>query len=542
MTQTPLPYPGLRAFARDESHLFFGREGSVNSMIERLAATRFLAVLGASGSGKSSLVRTGLLDGLELGFYAQAGARWAVVHLHPGGQPMRNLASGLAEISLVDPQPVDVEVLRALVARGPRSIVDWCVAGGMKPGHNLLLLVDQFEELFRYGDYAAREEAEAFVALLLESARAAEAPIHVVLTMRSEYLGACSLIQGLAEQINAGFYLTPRMSREECRLAIEGPASVSGFFIQPALVNQLLNDMASFAPWEEQSGVQQSQVLSRRADQLPLMQHLLNRLWLRAEASASSEAVTLTLDDYLATGGLAGALDAHGAQVIASLSPDDHADIEMIFRTLISGPDPTNAVRRPCRFAELAAEAKGGTAAARRIVDVFRAPDCNFLQPNADVPLEDGTVVDISHESLIRQWGALAEWLRNEARADANWRRLLMGAERRSAGEGSLLTGLDLDSLAAWWEAEQPTPLWAVRHGGRYEEVAIYLSDSREADAAGKKAARSRTARERTLLWSGVAVLTVLLGITVTLFIRAYVANEQSMTSKIALEQSNKKL
>ena len=92
---TVLPYPGLRAFRRDETMLFFGRENCVDAMIERLAATRFLAVLGASGSGKSSLVRTGLLEGLELGFYANAGARWRIVETKPGGAPMRNLAAAL---------------------------------------------------------------------------------------------------------------------------------------------------------------------------------------------------------------------------------------------------------------------------------------------------------------------------------------------------------------------------------------------------------------------------------------------------------------
>ena len=155
-------------------------------------------------------------------------------------------------------------------------------------GTNLLLLVDQFEELFRYSAYAEREEAEAFVALLLESARAplGEARIYVAITMRSEYLGAAALIDGLAEAINNGLYLTPRMSREQVRDAIVGPAAVCGFEIEPALVNRLLNDLTSFAPWEDDTG-HQLERLVRRADQLPLMQHVLNRLWSLAAATAA---------------------------------------------------------------------------------------------------------------------------------------------------------------------------------------------------------------------------------------------------------------
>ena len=553
MTTHNLPYPGLRAFRREESHLFFGRESCVDAMINRLAATRFLAVLGASGSGKSSLVRTGLLDGLELGFYANAGSRWTVIDLHPGGQPMRNLASALANASIDNPEPADIELLCALVTRGPRSIIKWCLSGALKPDYNLLILVDQFEELFRYGDYAAREEAEAFVALLLESAHAKEVPIHIVLTMRSEYLGVCSLVQGLAEQINAGFYLTPRMTREECRQAIEGPAAVGGFSIQPALVNQLLNDMASFAPWEEETGVQQSQILSRRADQLPLMQHLLNQLWLRAHERSPQTAIALTMTDYHETGGLAGALDAHGAQVISTLQEEDPENIEMIFRALVSGPDPTNAVRQPCQFADLVVEAKGSVSAARRIINAFRAIDCNFLQPESDVPLEYDTVIDISHESLIRQWVVLAEWLRHEARADANWCRLLIGAERHSTNDGDLLAGNELQYLASWWDKDRPTIPWSKRHGGQYEEVAAYLTTSRDAEAANKKAAedaqaakrqaaRDQEKRKRQILVAGVFGLSTLLAVAINEWQKGRILNEKFAKINRAIEDKNRLL
>jgi hypothetical protein len=508
-----LPYPGLRSFQRDEAHLFFGRDDCIDDMIDRLARSRFLAVLGASGSGKSSLVRTGLLSSLDLGFFARAGARWSVVEFTPGGRPLRNLAGALQAVDASD-AGLNPELLAGLLARGPRSIAEWCLGGGIPEGHNLLILADQFEELFRYGDYAGREEAEAFIGLLLESARAPDIPIHVVLTMRSEYIGACALFPGLAEEINAGFYLTPRMSREECRSAIEGPAAIAGFDIEPVLVNQILNALASFAPWEEERGVAQSQLLSRRADQLPLMQHLLNRLWLRARARARAGEgegpLVLRYEDYEDVGGLAGALDAHGAEILATLDAADRAAVPAVFRALVSGPDPTNAIRRPCRFDQIAADVAGGHATARRIVDTFRAADCNFLRPPIGEPLDDGTLVDISHESLIRQWSLLSEWLREEARAGANWRRLLVAADRHAAGEGDLLAGLDLASLAAWWDAERPTPVWAERHGGRFDEVAVFLTQSREAADEAYRREEQRATRERRRLVGGIAVLLLL--------------------------------
>lgn len=201
------PYPGLRPFERDESHLFFGRDDCVDQMIARLADRRFLAVLGSSGTGKSSLVKTGLFSGLEMGLLSGAELHWLIVAFRPGGNPLANLARALLEAggstAAKPPSPDAVSALQTRFKReGPRELIKWCLEGHLAEGTNLLILVDQFEELFRYQNADEREDAQALVSLLLESRwprgiadpRAAEVPIYVTITMRSEYLGACALI------------------------------------------------------------------------------------------------------------------------------------------------------------------------------------------------------------------------------------------------------------------------------------------------------------------------------------------------------------
>ncbi len=482
-----IAYPGLRPFTRDEFDLFFGRENCVDQMVDTLAASRFLAVLGTSGSGKSSLVRTGLLNALELGYLASAGSDWQIADLRPRGHPIRSLAVALLGLQGVEePDEGEIEILSSFLRRGPRSLVEWYEAGHLPEGANLLVLVDQFEELFRYEDYSGREEAEAFVALLIEAARETRLPLYIVITMRSEYLGACTLIEALPDFINRGLYLTPRMTREECRQAIDGPAGVCGFEIEEALVNRLLNDLTDFAPWEADGGHDQRRRLGRRADQLPLMQHVLNLLWQRAK-SRNEENIVLTLADYEAAGHLGGALDRHADDVAASVDPA-HADvIDTVFRSLVTGRTVVDAVRRPTRFGELVELAGGRRESVAAVVDAFRVPGVNFLTPEAPEALHDDTFIDISHESLIRQWRRLSRCLDDEAQSADAWNQLLSRAERYKAGAGGLLTGLDLDNLVAWWRRTSPTEAWAARYGNNYEEARQFLDDSQTAETEQKQ-------------------------------------------------------
>jgi tetratricopeptide (TPR) repeat protein len=510
-----LPYPGLRAFTREESDIFFGRDDCVNFMVDRLAATRFLAVLGPSGSGKSSLVRTGLLEALDLGLHPTAASGWKIAELHPGGQPMCKLASSLLQTARgAVPDKAEVEVLVAFLGQGPRALAEWMSYGNLPPGSNLLLLVDQFEELFRYGDYAQKEETEAFVGLLLESAASSSHDIHVVITMRSEYLGACASIKGLAERISSGLYLTPRMSREECREAIEGPGSVLGFTVEPALVNRLLNDLASFAPWERPEDVDLATLLSHQADQLPLMQHVLNRLWARADSGANGAPVVLKLADYDHLGGLSGALDEHGTEVLASLGSSRIRAVENVFRALLNGTSLATAVRRPCRMGELIGlvEAAGDSRDdAIAVVEAFRAPGCNFLRTTRVSLADDDVIVDISHESLIRQWTPLRQWLEKEVRDGLAWRRLIQAEAHYRRHEGGLLAGLDLSNLTAWWESAKPTPAWASRHGGEFDPSRAFMDESRHAEAKQAETKRKQRMFERLTVWAGIALFVTLL-------------------------------
>jgi hypothetical protein len=188
------PFPGLRPFREDEAHLFFGRENQVDAMVNKLAATRFLAVVGTSGSGKSSLVNCGLRPALRQGLMAQAGTAWRMAQFRPGSDPIGAMAAALAKDGVLFPQHAAAgltlaEIIETTLRMSKLGLIDICEQAALNEGVNLLVVVDQFEELFRYrqlrtaghgSDQAISEEATAFVNLLLEVKQRPACPIFVV--------------------------------------------------------------------------------------------------------------------------------------------------------------------------------------------------------------------------------------------------------------------------------------------------------------------------------------------------------------------------
>jgi len=554
------PYPGLRPFNRDEAHLFYGRDNSVDAMIGTLEETRFLAVLGPSGSGKSSLVRSGLFIHLEAGLARKAGSRWTFLDIrHPRQQPFRELARELLREERRLPGEAgeeSVEARRKELRKDPLTLVNWWLEHRPHAEENLLLLVDQFEELLGYGEASQRDDVEAFVDLLQQSIRNAKVPVYVVLTMRSEFLGGCTLFPGLAEQINRSLNLVPRMTRRECELAITGPVDGETLRLEPLLVTTLLNDMNRLAAWADDDNVagtavtqaaagagsamlRQADLIARRADQLPLMQHVLNWMWQLAAAKRDGPdaPILLTLADYDKLGGLAGALSRRAHEVMESTG--DPELTEKVFTALTDQPTvssntgsaESSAVRRPRTIRQLAEETRTDERSIRAVVEPFRADGVSMLTPGPDTPLTSKTEVDISHESLIRQWSDLRGWIRAEAERGRAWRELVRNVEQEGRKEAELLRGLGLSDRRRWWRENVPHAAWSDRYGGQFDPVAAFLDRSVAAE------------RRRRIFGFGLTGALVLVAVAATLlsvngFYRARKAQAQVAQSQSAARAS----
>ncbi|PSN14258.1 hypothetical protein C7293_12365 [filamentous cyanobacterium CCT1] len=502
------PFPGLRPFELDEEHLFFGREGQADELLARLNRTRFLAVVGTSGSGKSSLVRAGLLPSLYSGLMPNASSGWRVAILRPGHAPMGNLAEALNEPKVfgVDAAADDAIIRTALtestLRRGALGLVEVARQARMENHESLLVVVDQFEELFRFKAQAqghdhrlaVEDEAAAFVKLLLGAVNQQEVPIYVVLTMRSDFLGDCAQFRDLPETLNNSQYLVPRLTREQLKLAIEGPVAVGGATITPRLVNRLLNDTGD------------------NPDQLPILQHALMRTWDYWEDQHQPQ-TPIDIEHYEAIGGMAKALSRHADQIYEGL-PDERSRriAEILFRCLTTRGVDNRDIRRPTQLAEICAVAHASEAEVIAVIDQFRAPRRSFLMPPLQASLHDQTIIDISHESLMRNWGRLKTWVTLEEQSAQIYKRLAKTAELHARGEAGYLRDPELTIGLTWLNEQQPNKTWAERYAPNFDQAVSFLAAS--AEARDIEVAEAETARRQKITQLRT-FLGVLLGLSV---------------------------
>ena len=324
--------------------------------------------------------------------------------------------------------------------------------------------------------------------------------------MRSDFLGDCAQFRDLPEAINESQYLIPRMTRDQRRDAIKGPVGVAGGTISPSLVQELLNDMGD------------------DPDQLPILQHALMRTW-----EESTPEGHLELDDYKEVGGMADALSIHADEALEDLtkgrSPEKsvrlHLLAQRLFRAITErGPD-NREVRRPMLLKDICEIADCSEEEMIEVIEIFRAKQRSFLMPPAPTPLTGDSRIDISHESLIRQWVSLKQWVANEAHDVETYLRLAQDAQRHAAGTYDLLGKTSEEFNRTWWDEAQITSGWAAYHFDSLsrEEVLAYLDRSRQQwideEEARIQAERDRLRRTRQFATVLGLLLLVAIGIGV---------------------------
>ncbi|MEX1238137.1 MAG: High-affnity carbon uptake protein Hat/HatR, partial [Cyclobacteriaceae bacterium] len=468
---TANPFPGLRPFKIEESHLFFGREGQSDEVLLKLSKSRFVAVIGPSGSGKSSFIYCGVMPILYGGFLTDASPNWEVVVTRPGAGPVDNLAESLLknnpeyESADVEEKKIKRTIFSTLLKSSSLGLVEAIEQTRKKKDVNYLVLVDQFEELFRFKesqDANSVNETLAFVNLLIEAANYPDAPIYVAITMRSDFIGDCAQFPELTRKINDSHYLIPQLTRDQKRKAIEGPVAVGGANIAPRLTQQLLNDLGD------------------NPDQLPILQHALMRTWSYWTHYKDYEEEPVDLKHYEAIGTMTEALSQHANEAFDELTEEQKRICEVMFKAITEKRGENFGIRRPTRLNEISAIADVSKEDVAAVIEKFREPGRSLLTPAHGILLNGKSMIDLSHESLMRIWVRLKNWVDDEADAVQMYTRLAEAASMYQVGKAGLWRPPDLQLALNWQAKHKPTLVWGQRYNPAFERTMIFLEYSKK--------------------------------------------------------------
>lgn len=486
------PYPGLPSFEAEDAAVYFGRDPEVRELIDRLRARRalggahMLAVLGASGSGKSSLVRAGVLPRLrkfEPGFVV-------VPPLRPGSDPCGELAKALAQAL---GQPTQWRTLLEHLAAEPGAVVSDLLMSAGRHDATLLLTIDQAEELFTTTPAEARARFEGWLRELQVRS------VLVLLTLRSDYLGD---LQQWAQPVGAfEQFSLPPLPAARLAQVIEGPARVAAIGIAPGVVDAMTHDAGG-------------------ADAMPLLAFTLRELWSRAHGEGGAERPQIRLVDYQALGDAAAGLNPlenavrrRADELVAPLDAAARQALREVFVGALVRIDDLGVYgRRAAAWDEL-------DAAVRSTLDDF--VNARLLVARSDDAGRRS--VEVAHESLLRKWPLLRDWLDDERgfligrlqlqRALDDWQ-----AAAPDQRDSALLQGLMLER-ARVWARDKPKSLSAAQRE--------FIAASVAREQALRRAARRRWIATGT---AGVAALALIVGLSV------YLRQEQRASSALAIE------
>ena len=484
------PFPGLRPFTPEENDLFFGREAESRDIAGKLLERKFVAVTGESGTGKSSIIFSGVIPLIE----SQEPGNWRVLSFRPGKDLPANFGKELVRAGLLSGYgDVVIREFFGDTGTGPDEMPGGRAESGDGAGNKIVIVIDQFEELFRYGlsGPTTRERAltSAFIRLIVNSALNRNNNAYFIISMRSDFVGECTHYHGLAELINESSFLVPQMSHDNYRRVITGPVEQYGAAIEEELVNELL------------AGIE------GRSDRLPVLQHALMRTWHYWQQSGDTGR-PVSVADYQAAGGLEDAMSRHADEAYEELTAEQRSICEAMFKAITDKGSDNRGVRRPVEAAAICEVAGCSVEELSEVVSLFSKPSRSFLAPESREIAAD-TVIDIAHESLMRLWDRLQGWVDEEAESAAIYRRLSEASAMHQQGRAGLLQQPDLQIALAWRDKTRPTVKWAERYDPAFERAMVYLSASEREYAADEE---RRRARSRRRLWR-VRATALILGV-----------------------------
>ena len=448
------PYKGLAAFQQADAPDFFGRVSDISRLVAMVLKHRLSAVIGPSGSGKSSLVLAGLLPALHLGA-APKSETWVSVKAVPGGYPFDELATALSALSTESLSALATE----LAAEDGKGLLRVAKRIGIELDGDLVIVLDQFEELFTL--VASDRERNRFVSTVVTAACDPLSRVRIVLTLRADFFHQVLSHRELGSAISVANLALAPLDSERIRLAIVEPARRSGLELEPGLADRIIADLA------DQPG------------SLPLLQFTLDCLATRASEGRITHA------EYDALGGVKGALADRAQTAYLTLTERQQAAAQQIFTRLLTVSDEADDVRRRVRVTEVRSLGLLGSDV-NDVLDTFGKE--RLLTFDID-RVTRGATVEVAHEALLREWPTLRTWV-DSRRESLVWQRRFQVAlgewEESDRSPSNLLTGGKLSQNEEWAGGQDVTLTATERE---FLDASI---ERRTAEAADRRKRRRR--------------------------------------------------
>ena len=470
------PYRGLKYFREEDAKFFFGRDDCTHELLSKIASSPIVAVVGASGSGKSSVVRAGLVPALRK---KRAGCLWDVLTMFPKDRPVLELVRTILPLVEPDAKFDRAHDLAKKMMQGDTPLRDY-VDNALRhqPGTDrLLLVVDQWEEL--YTQCKDKAQRQCFVQQLIEATD--KSPLTIVLTLRSDFYTPFGDEPELQNRIKGSIVNVCRMTAEELRQVIAAPAKQVELTLESGLADLILKDLGD------------------EPGRLPLLEFALEQLWNRRE-----QGQVLTHKAYKALRGVGGAIATHAEDVVNKLTSQQQKLLPRIFRRLVTaGISGNQDTRRRVSVTSFSSDEQ-------LVIQHLASQEARLLVTSVD---EDSAkeMIDVAHEALFREWGELKAWVESD-REFLLWRRKLAPLIETSTEDpkGTLLRGKSL---------RDARPFYASRTDELEQTERAFVSASLRAER-----------RRNIQFWGGALVIscTVLI-----LSLNIYSLIEQSNSLKV---------
>lgn len=523
------PFPGLRAFEFNESHLFFGQDAVTTQVLTKLRQNRFVCILGNAGSGKTSLINCGVKPALFGGFLFNHNPNWKIYHLRPGFNPLQNLTRCFHNTNQPNCFEEEAHILDQMyyniLKRGKNGLVE-LLSQITDTNKEYCFIIDQFEDLFTLGhriaDHNYYEEVVHYIDLFLDALK--NFPnFHLIISLRSDFTNDCVAFPNLSELINGSNVLVPRMSREQLKEAIVGPLRVFKVNIEDNLLLQLLNDATFYD------------------DELSRMQYALRQAW-RAWLSQGNVNRPLSIKEYENTGGIANAVSSKANSIYNSFSNEDKVICEKVFKGLTERISEENSVIRPELVGNIALLAGCAVNDVKKIIDIFSTDDVQLLTIRPQ-DLNAADYIELTHISVVKAWDRLNGWVEDEAISSQMYKQLAETSSIYQVGKAGLLVPPDLHFALNWKEKQQPTLHWAKRYNPAFERTMVYLDASLKAFNAEEelKRTRARKAQLKVRSFFYVFLFSIIVALGFIVFSQLS-RHDAEMKEMIALKQKNEAL